>query len=97
MTVKAISELKLQEGKTEELIEVARQGFPDTRKYDGCKQVDISVSQDDPTVVVMTAIWESVEKHQVYSQHRIEDGTLAKIKSLLVAPPNMRFFNLTDA
>lgn len=97
MTVKVISEMKLQEGKTEELMEVARQGFPETRKFDGCKQVDMSVSQDDPTVVVMTAIWESVEKHQVYSQHRKEDGTVAKISALFAAPPNMRYFDISEA
>ena len=43
MAVKVTFELKMQDGKTEERIDLARQAFSTTRQYDGCKQIDISV------------------------------------------------------
>ena len=97
MTVKVTFELKMQDGKTEEMIDLAREAFPTTRKYDGCKQIDISVGQDDPTLVIMTEEWESKEKHQAYVQFRTEDGTIPKIAALLAAEPKMSYYDLTDA
>ena len=97
MTVKVTFELKLQEGNTEAIIDIARQAFPITRKYDGCKQIDICVSQDDPTVVIMTEEWETKEKHQAYIQYRIDDGTIDKIGALLNAEPKMSYYDITDA
>ena len=97
MTVKVTFELKMQDGKTEEMIDIAREAFPTTRKYDGCKQIDISVGQDDPTLVIMTEEWESKEKHQAYVQFRTKDGTIPKIAALLAAEPKMSYYDLTDA
>jgi quinol monooxygenase YgiN len=37
MAVKVTFELKMQDGKTEEMIDLARQAFSTTRQYDGCK------------------------------------------------------------
>ena len=39
MTVKVTFELKMQDGKTEEMIDIAREAFPTTRKYDGSKLI----------------------------------------------------------
>jgi quinol monooxygenase YgiN len=97
MTVKVTFELNMQEGKTEAMIDIAREAFQTTRKYDWCKQIDISVGQDDPTLVIMTEEWESKEKHQAYVQFRTEDGTIGKIGELLAGPPKMSYYDLTDA
>ena len=45
MTVKVTFELKIQDGKTEEMIGIAREAFRTTRQYDGCKQIDKSVGK----------------------------------------------------
>ena len=45
MTVNVTFELKMQDGKTEEMISIAREAFRTTRQYDGCKQIDKSVGK----------------------------------------------------
>ena len=79
MTVKVIFELKLQDGKTSELVQMVREALPATRQYDGCKHVDLCLGLDDTIQVILTQEWESKEKHLAYIQFRTEDGSLDKI------------------
>ena len=57
LTVKVIFELKLQGGKTAELVQMVREALPATRQYDGCKHVDLCLGLDDTTQVILILIY----------------------------------------
>ena len=97
MTVKVIVELEPRDGKTDEIINLFRKIFPSTRKYDGCKQIDVSIGTHDTTNIVITEEWETKEKHQNYVLFCTDDGTNAKIGALLAAEPKILYYDLTDA
>ena len=97
MTVKVIVELEPRDGKTDEIINLFRKIFPSTRKYDVCKQIDVSIGTHDTTNIVITEEWETKEKHQNYVLFRTDDGTNAKIGALLAAKPKMQYYDLTGA
>ena len=94
MTVKVIFELKLQDGKTSELVQMVREALPVTRQYDGCKHVDLCLGLDDTTQVILTQEWESKEKHLAYIQFRTEDGSLDKIRAIVKEEPKMSYFDI---
>lgn len=96
MTVKVIFELKLQDGKTSELVQMVREALPATRQYDGCKHVDLCLGLDDTTQVILTQEWESKEKHLAYIQFRTEDGSLDKIRAIVTEEPKMSYYDIQD-
>ena len=96
MTVKVIFELKLQDGKTSELVQMVREALPVTRQYDGCKHVDLCLGLDDTTQVILTQEWESKEKHLAYIQFRTEDGSLDKIRTIVKEEPKISYFDIQN-
>ena len=70
--------------------------FPETRAYDGC--IDITAYlNDDGHTFVFVGHWETKEKYEKYLAWREETGVLAKLASLLQAPPSIRYFDALKA
>ncbi|MDA8574442.1 antibiotic biosynthesis monooxygenase [Alphaproteobacteria bacterium] len=97
MSVKVVFELNLQEGKTSDLVEMMRGALPFTRKYDGCERVNICVGQEDQTQVILVSEWASKEKYLAYVQYRTDDGSIAKIGSMLASEPRLSIYDIQDA
>ena len=97
MSVKVIAEFNCSEGNADKFIHICRDAFPETRKYEGCEGIDISIDEDDENRLVMTENWTSKEHHQAYLKFRTEEGTLEKLGALLSGLPKFSYFNLTDA
>ena len=71
--------------------------FPDTRTFKGCRRVELAANQDDPNSFVLVEEWDTREDHQKYYAWRTETGAMARIGSMLAAPPNRRYFDTTNA
>ena len=97
MTCTIILEAKAKTGTGSDLVGLFRQILPDTRAYDGCMSVDVYQNQDDKDVVVLVEQWQSRSHYETYFAWREETGAVAKLVEQLDGPPNLRFFDSTDA
>ena len=97
MTTRVIAEFNCADGNAEKFAQMARELFPETRLFDGCESIDISIDTDDEKRLVMTENWTSKEHHQAYLAFETEDGTLAKLGALLSGPPEFSYLTLMDA
>ena len=80
----------------EELTGMIKQRFPETRAYDGCKEITAYLNEDGHTMVFVEQ-WESKEHYEKYFAWREETGVLEQLGVLLQDPPNIRFYDLIDA
>lgn len=71
--------------------------FPDTRTFKGCQSITLQANQDDPNNFILVEEWDTREDHGKYSAWRTETGAMARIGSMLAAPPSVRYFDATNA
>jgi quinol monooxygenase YgiN len=71
--------------------------FPGTRTFKGCRGIELRINQDDATNMIAVEEWESRDDHEKYTAWRIETGSVARIVSMLAAPPSVRYFDKTNA
>ena len=71
--------------------------LPETRKYDGCKGVDVYFNTEDKDKLVLVEHWESRPHHEKYVGWRTETGVMAKLGGMLAGPPSIRYFERADA
>ena len=97
MAVKIVLELKAKPGAGDSLLETFRSILPDTRAYDGCIGVDTLRDRDDPDTLVLVETWESRAHYEKYFAWRQESGLVEQLGKVVAAPPNLRYFDHTDA
>jgi len=96
-TPSVILEVKAKPGAGKDVLASLKEMLPDTRRYDGCRGFDTYQDQDNPDTVVLIGQWESRGHHEKYLAWRQETGAVDKFVALLEGPPNLRYFDLTDA
>tara|TARA_B110000116_G_scaffold225432_1_gene205403 strand:- start:544 stop:837 length:294 start_codon:yes stop_codon:yes gene_type:complete len=97
MTVKVLAEFNCADGNADKFIEICQNIFPVTREFHGCSHIDISAAQEDPNRPIMTENWAPKEHHLKYLEYRTNDGNLEKLVALLASPPEITYFDLSDA
>ena len=97
MTVKVLAKFNCADGNADKFIGIYHNIFPVTREFDGCSHIDISADQEDPNRLIMTENWVSKEHHLKYLEYRTDDGNLEKLVALLESPPEITYFDLSDA
>lgn len=97
MAVKIVLELKAKPGAGDSLLETFRSILPDTRAYDGCIGVDTLRGRDDPDTLMLIETWESRAHYEKYFAWRQESGLVEQLGKVVAAPPNLRYFDHTDA
>ena len=45
--------IKVQPGKTQQVLDALAASLPDTRKFAGCQLVETYVDEDDPTTIIL--------------------------------------------
>lgn len=80
-----------------DMLAVLKEILPDTRSYDGCIQNDVYRSQENPDTLVIHGTWENQGHYETYLNWRKESGVFDSFVEGLVAPPSLRYFELTDA
>ena len=97
MTVKVLAEFNCADGNADKFIEICQNIFPVTRDFDACSHIDIATAQEDPNRLIMTENGTSKEHHLKYLEYRTNDGNLEKLVALLASPPEITYFDLSDA
>ncbi len=97
MTVRVLLEVDAKPGAGDELVAFFRSILTDTRGFDGCRSVDTLRNGDDADNVVLVEVWESRAHYEKYLAWRQEKGTVERLMEIAAAPPNIRYFDLTDA
>lgn len=71
--------------------------LPETRAYDGCQDINVYFSTDEPGQMVGIEHWDSRQHHEKYLAWRTETGVMGKIGAMLAGPPSIRYFERADA
>ena len=93
MTVMVTAEFKMKTESAETVIQKMKEILPDTRAYDGCREVK-SYYEPDTHTLLLVEIWESSEHQQKYIGWRVETGLVASVSEMLAAAPAFRTFEI---
>lgn len=97
MSTLVLFEGQVQPGKISDMKSYMTQLLPECRDYDGCQGIDAQFDVDEPGSMVLVQHWESPSHHEKYLQWRTETGVLAKLESMLLRAPSIRYFERTNA
>jgi len=84
-------------GQGEALLTVFTVALVETRAFEGCRQVEAYVSQDDPDLIVLLEDWESRAHYEKYLSWRLDNGLMDVLEPILASPLEMRYLDLTSA
>ena len=73
-----------------------KEALPDTRAYDGCQQVDVWSSEDEPGKVIAFELWESKAHQEKYFAWRIESGMMDALAPMLAGEPTVTWLHVHD-
>jgi quinol monooxygenase YgiN len=97
MAITIFLEFTAKAGTGGDLLAALKEILPDTRSYDGCIANDVYRSQENPDTLMIHGTWETKEKYETYLAWRQETGVFDKFTEGLEGPPNLRYFDPTDA
>ena len=89
MSVIVVIELTAKDGHLEPLIQQLHEILPDTRAYDGCLFLRMSVF-GSKNMVELCEEWETKEHHEAYAAWRMENGHE-------LIEPHLEYFEVNDA
>ena len=96
MSVTILVEFRVKPEKVDTLKKRFKEILPDTRAYDGCQELKVYNSQDDPTNIVLVEHWDSRPQYEKYLAWRTETGFLEELGAVLAGPPSIRYYDLVD-
>ena len=96
METQVIITFKLKSDQVDAFKEHIRKIIPDTRSFEGCKDVGFYFNSDDETDLVVFETWESRADYEKYFNSRTETGALEAIASYLAGEPSIRFLTKSD-
>jgi quinol monooxygenase YgiN len=91
-----ILEMRVKEGSVAGLQAFLKQIFPDTRRFEGCQDINAYLGDDGRTIMLVQH-WDSAASYQRYLTWRQETGVFAEIMAMLDGEPVMRFFSAIAA
>jgi quinol monooxygenase YgiN len=97
MAVTVLLELKVKPESVDTLKKLFKEILPDTRAYEGCRELKIYGNQDDAGNVVLVEHWDSRPHYEKYLAWRTETGLVDKLGSMLAGPPSIRYYEEVDA
>jgi len=95
MSISRIGQVQAKEGLAEELREFLISIMPGIKSSEGCEEVQLYQSEDDPAKFVMIEVWDRVESHQA-SVKNIPPEKLGEIRPLLATSPSGSYFKLVQ-
>lgn len=97
MSVAVFVELTVKPELVDEMKAALKQILPETRKFKGCRAIDVWGNQDQSNNIILSEIWETKEDHQKYVAWRTETGAMAELGARLAEPPSIRYYDKVDA
>ena len=93
MTVQAIMELTITEGRFDEFRDFMLKILPETRPYEGCVSIEFVRNQDNPAHVLVMEKWNSRKDYENYFNWRMESGVMKELVGMIEGEPKLRFFD----
>jgi quinol monooxygenase YgiN len=66
-----------------------------TRKFDGCRHIDVLVDNEDPSRYLLVEVWDSMEHDEAYREFRASPAGASELGPLLTAPPVVMYYSVT--
>lgn len=95
MTIMVRLEFPLVAHKAGEMIDILKVTLVDTRKYDGCKGVEVFLQEGGQSLILIQH-WESKSKQEVYLKWRIDTGLVELIQPFLISPLVVQYYEAID-
>ena len=92
MSINVMLEFQCREDKIEAFKSVLEVALVDTRNYDGCVSVQVTVNQEAPLNLIFLEVWESREHNEKYLAWRTDTGLFETLSDMLSSPPTIRYF-----
>lgn len=86
--------IKVQPGKTQQVLDALAASLPDTRKFAGCQLVETYVDEDDPTTIILWEKWDVRDSQGKYMAWRSSIPGDPKLAEALAAAPTFTHFTL---
>ena len=97
MSVKVILELHVQPEFVEQVKAGFREFLVDTRAREGCEEVAVLQSQNDPDILVVLQQWATRSAYESYLTWRTDRGDIANIATFSSAPHSVSFYDYVPA
>lgn len=59
---------------------------------DGCQDVELLLSTENPQKIILSEIWDTKEKHDAFAEKMQEQGSLDQLASFLNGQPESEFY-----
>lgn len=81
----------------DDLIAMFAENFKQTRVYDGCIDVYMTLCDDNPNEILLVQQWETRPHYERYLAWRAETGVVDKLAAMADGEASIRFFERLDA
>ena len=81
----------------DELVTMFTENFKQTRVYDGCIDIYMTRSHDDPNELLLVEQWETRPHYERYLAWRAETGVVDKLAAMAAGEPTITYFDRLDA
>jgi quinol monooxygenase YgiN len=92
MTITRINKFQAHEEQAQALRDLLESFVPMIRGSDGCLDCQVLQNLDDPALIVVIEIWESVESHQASVKNILSDA-LKEAMTLIAGPPESAYYS----
>ena len=92
MSINVMLEFQCRADKIEAFKSVLEVALVDTRNYDGCVSVQVTVNHEAPLNLIFLEVWESREHNEKYLAWRTDTGLFETLSDMLSSPPTIRYF-----
>lgn len=97
MSILVIVETQIKSEEVSNMKSYLAELLPDTRKFDGCKSIDVYSNTEDKNNMVLVEEWVSPSHYKKYHAWRTETGVIDNIRSMIDGAARIRFFERIDA
>jgi quinol monooxygenase YgiN len=97
MSVTVILEVTAKPECIDDLIAWFTNNFKQTRVHEGCLDVHMSRSHEDPNHLALVMHWVERKNYEGYLQWRGETGAVEKLTAMAASAPTIRYFDRLDA
>jgi len=96
MAVTVILELHFKPESVSAARDVMGRALQDTRAFEGNRQTDVLVDEENEAHWLIYEIWDSVEHDEAYRSFRAGDGRITDLPPLLAQPPVKKRYVTSD-
>lgn len=94
MSIRVILTVHLKPENVGEIKSGLRDLLPDTRAFEGCEEISVIQSQDDPNTIVILEQWATRPDYEAYFKWRTDTGAIAMMNDMSTEPVQPKYFDI---